>query len=193
MKSKKKSIVLGAITLLLCLAVFLNVNLQQDIDSADIPTLSGNETGVVSRNLGEAVLVGETATDVPVPTGVIAQGDASDFFVTAKLSRREARDEAVSLLQSTIENEKTSKESKKDAEETIAVMASYALKEANIESMVMAKGFEECVAMLGDDGLNIIVASTGETLSPEEVARIRDIATAETSLSPSRIKIVKNS
>jgi len=184
MKNKKKSIVLGAITLVLCLAVFLNINLQQSLDDADIPTLNGTPDGVATKTLGEAVLVGENSQ------GVTA--NASGYFASARLSRKEARDEAMSILQSTIENDKSSPESKKNAEETIAVMASNSMKESNIENLVIAKGFPECVAMLSDDGLNVIVASSAETLSPEDVARIRDIATAETSLNATQIHIVKS-
>ena len=77
-----------------------------------------------------------------------------------------------------------------EASEGVQVLASYTLKEAQIENLVTAKGYQDCVAFMGEDGISIVVSTDDGELTAEDVAKITDIAKSETGYSASGIKIM---
>ena len=72
----------------------------------------------------------------------------------------------------------------------IQVLAGYTMKEAQIENLVTAKGYQDCVAFMGEDGISIVVSTDDGELTAEDVAKITDIAKSETGYSASGIKIM---
>ena len=70
-------------------------------------------------------------------------------------------------------------------------MAENAVKEARIESLVVAKGYKDCVAFINDDGVNVIVQKTEQGLQETDVAKIRDIVLSETDATADTIKIIE--
>ena len=77
-----------------------------------------------------------------------------------------------------------------EASEGIQVLASYTLKEAQIENLVTAKGYADCVAFMGEDGVSVVVSTGSGELTGEDVARITDIAMKETGYDASGIRIM---
>ena len=77
-----------------------------------------------------------------------------------------------------------------EASEGIQVLATYTLAEAQIENLVIAKGYTDCVAFMGDGSVSVVVASESGELTGEDVAKITDIAMRETGFSASGIKIM---
>ena len=155
-----------------------------------------------TRMLGEATLVSgtgdsETVEPVPVPSadvGIVLDDQVvytgTDYFASARLTRQQARDNAISLLQEAAQQENADEDVLNEASAGIQVLASYTLKEAQIENLVTAKGYQDCVAFMGDGSVSVVV-STGEgELSPEDVARIADIAMSETGFPASGVKIL---
>ena len=116
---------------------------------------------------------------------------ASDYFSEARLSRQQARDEAVSIFKQTSESATADADAKQQAEASIATMAENAVKEARIESLVVAKGYKDCVAFINDDGVNVIVQKTEQGLQETDVAKIRDIVLSETDATADTIKIIE--
>ena len=103
MKVWKRNAVVAAIVLFVCVAVYLNWSYGQK-DALASGAAGSNDT----KTLGEAELVGgDGAVDV---TSDPAQADApaeiieTNYFDAARLSRQEARDEALSILQSTVDD-----------------------------------------------------------------------------------------
>ena len=84
-----------------------------------------------------------------------------------------------------------SSEAKANASEEIAKIAENTVVEARIEGLVIAKGYEDCVAYINANGCNVVVAATGSELSESDVAKIKDIVVSETGLGASMIKIVE--
>lgn len=116
--------------------------------------------------------------------------NVSTYFSATQLSRQEARDEALEVLQGVVESEEASGEAKDAA---MAEMASIALdiqNEANIESLVKAKGFENCVAVISGDKINVIVGSA-EELVASQVAQINEIVYEATGILPTNVKIMR--
>jgi stage III sporulation protein AH len=69
-------------------------------------------------------------------------------------------------------------------------IADYMTKEVNIENLVIAKGFSDCVAVVNGTGVDVIVKSTG--LLPNEVAQIRDIVIEQTGATVEDIRIIEH-
>jgi stage III sporulation protein AH len=106
------------------------------------------------------------------------------------LTRQQARDHALSLLQEAAGQEGADSETLSEASESIQVLAAYTLQEAQIENLVTAKGYTDCVAFMGEDGISVVVSKEQGELTAEDVARITDIAMSETGLSASCVKIM---
>ena len=65
------------------------------------------------------------------------------------------------------------------------------MQEANIESLIRAKGYEDAVVMLSDGAANIVVSPPEGGLQSSDVTVIRDIVVNETGMSAGQIKIVE--
>ena len=127
-------------------------------------------------------------TGAPPDEGMIYTG--SDYFASARLTRQQARDNALSLLQEAAEQENADTAVANEASQGIQVLASYTLKEAQIENLVTAKGYTDCVAFMGDESVSVVVSTKNGELTGEDVAKITDITMTETGLPAGNIKIM---
>lgn len=139
-----------------------------------------------SKILGQSTLVNGETTEAQADTAV--SGD--DYFSTARLSRKQARDTAISMLEEAKGEENASEEVANEASETLQVLAGYTVAETQIENLVVAKGYADCVAFMGADSVSVVV-SAPDGLQAEDVAKIKDIVIAETSYTPGQIKIME--
>ena len=98
---------------------------------------------------------------------------------------------ALSILQQTAESADADQAMKDEAGTAIQTLATYTVSEAQIENLVTAKGYADCVAFIGDNSVSVVVASTGEGLSDADVAKITEIVTGETGYAASQIKIIE--
>ena len=178
----KRNLVVGTMAVLVCAAAALNwkYSEQEGTDAAE-------EAG--TKILGEAALVsGGEGEGTELAEDTVYEGD--DYFASARLTRQQARDSAISLLEDAAKQEDADKEVANQASESIQVLASYTLKEAQIENLVTAKGYTDCVAFMGDDSLSIVVSTADGTLNSTDVAKITDIAMTETGYAASAIRIM---
>ena len=65
------------------------------------------------------------------------------------------------------------------------------MSEAQIENLVTAKGYADCVAFISDGSVSVVVSATEEGLTDADVARITEIVTDETGLEASAITIIQ--
>lgn len=201
MKSKwKRNAVVGTMVVLVCAAVALNWKYAGTFDTFDADKV---EAASGTKLLGEATLVSgqepgvQDAEAVPLSgddTGLVTDGAAAysgaDYFASARLTRQQARDNAVSLLQEAAQSPDASEAAQHEASEGIQVLANYTMKEAQIENLVTAKGYQDCVAFMGDGSVSVVVSTGDEALQAEDVARIADIAMSETGFPASGVKIM---
>lgn len=180
----KRNTVVAAMAVLVCAAVALNWKYtgEQAAESVE-------ETG--TKILGEATLVNGQETDgdeAAADEEAVYTGD--DYFASARLTRQQARDNAISLLQEAAQQPGADAAVADEASQGIQVLAGYTMKEAQIENLVTAKGYADCVAFMGEDSISVVVdTGTGE-LTAEDVAKITDIAMTETGYPASGIKIM---
>lgn len=78
-----------------------------------------------------------------------------------------------------------------EANSTIQTMAANTLSEAQIENLVTAKGYADCVCFIGESSASIVVAAVEGGLTDTDTARIMEIVKEETGLAASQIKIIE--
>ena len=162
-KIKKRGAVYGVVALLLCTAAYLNWSYVEP--PADLLQTDGSSTDSAAATSDDGAAAGE------------------DYFASSRLTREKARDEAVSTLK-----DETAKE---DAASQISALAAASVQEANIESLIRAKGYADAVVMLSDGSANIVVSPPEGGLQADDVTKIRDIVVSETGMSAGQIKIVE--
>lgn len=147
-----------------------------------IPT-SGDADDEAGKVLGNPILVGNNQSDVE-------DAEKTDnYFTDAIINRTKARDEAISVLQTIVDSGDALADTKEQALSDIAKIVEEMTVEANIEALIKAKGFSECVAVISGDKANVIVKTDG--LLETEVAQIAEIVYAEAGIIPSNITLVE--
>ncbi len=126
--------------------------------------------------------------DVPEQQ-VQKEEDTQSYFASAIIDRERARGEALEVLLSITEDAAASEAAKTDAYTQMERIANETSWEIDIENLIKAKGFEECVAIINEETANIVVSSEG--LTPGEVAQIKEIVYLEASIQPKDIKIIE--
>nr|WP_297172270.1 SpoIIIAH-like family protein [uncultured Agathobaculum sp.] len=169
-KIKKRGAIYGVIALLLCVAVYLNWSY------VDAP---------------EELLAAEQAGLESTGTGAAAEGESEDYFASSRLTREQARDEAVSTLKELSESETADQTAKDEAAAQISALAEDSVAEASIESLIRAKGYEDAVVMIGENSVNVVVAAPDGGLQATDVTVIKDIVVAEAGVTAGQIKIVE--
>ena len=111
------------------------------------------------------------------------------YFASTQVSRDRARDEALAVLQNVVDSADADSTEKNQALEDIATMAANIEAEANIEAMVLAKGFEQCVAIVNDGMCTVVVMSEG--LLPSQMSQINEIVYEQAGILPVNVKIVE--
>ena len=184
MKIWKRNAIVATVLVLICAGVYLNWNASQN-PAVDL-TQTLNAEQVMSETTlsleGDSLQQDETAAQV--------SASADDSFAQIRLSRQESRDGAVELLQETIAYEDGS-ESAAAASVSLDHIVSDALAESQIESLVIAKGFRDCVAYMGEEIISVAVSAPEEGLAEADVALISDIVTAQTDYNVSQIRIIE--
>ena len=111
------------------------------------------------------------------------------YFASTQVSRDRARDEALAVLQNVVDSADADSAERNQALEDIATMAANIEAEANIEAMVLAKGFEQCVAIINDGMCTVVVMSEG--LLPNQMSQINEIVYEQTGIKPVNIKYIE--
>ena len=178
MKIWKRNAIIAGVLVLVCAGIYLNW-----LYGVDVPDLT--KTLDADKVLGEATLVMNQTQEDAIT--VVSTNDGNESFAQIRLSRQTARDEAVEMLQETIayaENEDTSA-TRAELEKIIA----DALSESQIESMVIAKGYADCVAYISDGTVSLAVAEPVDGLTQTDVSLLADIVMAQTEYELSQIRI----
>jgi stage III sporulation protein AH len=169
-KTARSLIVITAV-LLIGLAVYLNYRWFYD------PTGS---LGYGDNNM-------EDNFDDSASTDADADG-SSDYFAAALLTRQQSRDEAIDVLTMVSGSSDADEATKAEAQAKISRIAVDIQNEANIETLVKAKGFEECVAVIGEDSVSVIVKA--DELQAKQTAQILAIVYETTGISPEKVSII---
>ena len=185
MKVWKKNLVAAAILVTVCAGIYVNWLYTEDKTAAsrentlDTQKVMNEDSLVLSGDM-EALSFGEDVAST-----------ATDYFAAVRLSRQQARDNAVNLLQEAMAY--SGSESSKDVESAMELeeIVQTALSEAQIESLIIAKGYADCVAYMSGDGISVAVSSPEGGLQQADVAVIADIVMTQSDYSLDDIRVVE--
>lgn len=186
----------------LVVAVYLNwqyartgVSLEEDAvqvaasaeatdETVSAPILDGlmTEAEAVSsanKNYGEAQLVS------------VSNNSGSKFFEEARLKRTKAHDEAMDTIQKTLKSASLSAEEKKTYTQQLTGNLEDINAENEIETLVKAKGFADCLCFLQSGRADLTVMTSGDALTAAQVAQIRDIVLSKSNVTAQNITIVE--
>lgn len=159
-KKVKRNIIIAAVLLFVCAAVYLNWSYNNSWGAADPAMVKAEDEKMTS-------LGGETDAE-----------PASDYFAQARLTRQTSRDEALSLLETAASSESASQETIDSAMNAIAAMANWSMLETQLENTLIAKDFSDCVVYISEDGVTVAVPAPAEGLSAAAAARITEAVTS---------------
>lgn len=175
MKNRKRNVALIAVLMCVCAAVMLNWSYNNRWGKADREMVK-----VEDEELAEVNALSKAQKAV-----------TNEYFAEARLTRQLSRDEALELLQNAASAETASQETIDSAMNAIAAMATCSMQEAQIENLLIAKEFEDCVVYIGNGAVTVAVSAPAEGLSEEEVARITDVICTETQFDASQLNIIE--
>jgi len=185
----------------LVVAVYLNwqyartgVTLEEDAvnvaaaveteEAVSAPIMDGlmTEAEAVSsanKNYGEAQLVS------------VANNSGSKFFEEARLKRTKAHDEAMDAVQKALKSASLSAEEKKSYTQQLTGSLEDLNAENEIETLVRAKGFADCLCFLQSGRADLTVMTSGDALTAAQVAQIRDIVLSKSNVTAQNITMVE--
>ena len=178
MKIWKKNLIAAAVLVTVCAGIYVNWLYTEDQSTANL-TDTLNADKLMSSDM--LVMADGSVLDVGDQTTI------SEYFAAVRLSRQEARDSAVTLLQEAMAYNNDAEEVQTNAQ--LEEIVQTALCEAQIESLVIAKGYADCVAYMSEDGISVAVASPEGGLQQADVAVIADIVLSQSSLEMKDIRV----
>ena len=101
-----------------------------------------------------------------------------------------ADDRVSTLIQEAAGKESADQTLKDEANASIQTMADYTVTEAQIENLVIAKGYTDCVAFIGENALSLAVAAPEGGLTDADTARIVDVVNQTAGFSADQVKII---
>jgi len=164
--SRKKSIVVACSVLLIGSALILNW------------TLFGNDRAPYDL---DAQAPGDTC-----PTDA---NDDATFFAVTTIERQRARDEAREVFQTVIDSVDAEEEARSTATAGLTRIAEQIEAEANIETLLRARGFDNSLAVVSDSGVTVIVESE-DTLMANQLVQIKELTFEQTGVNPLDIVII---
>ena len=181
MKIWKKNLIAAAILVTVCTGIYVNwLYTEQNstanlVDTLDAEKVMSDDTLILNGE--EAVSANGTANT------------STDYFAAVRLSRQQARDSALTLLQDAAVNSDQTKaqESAQELEDIVQT----ALTEAQIESLIIAKGYTDCVAYMSNEGISVAVSAPEGGLQQQDVAVIADIVMSQSAYSLDEIRVVE--
>lgn len=183
MNNWKKNMIAAAVLVTVCAGIYVNWLYSEDASTMDL-----TDTLDAEKVMSEDTLVlGEDAA--VLAAGEDAQNTATDYFAAVRLSRQQARDSAVNLLQEAMAYSDDTKAAESSAE--LEDIIQTALTEAQIESLIIAKGYTDCVAYMTSEGISIAVAAPEGGLKEADVAVIADIVISQSDYLMSDIRVVE--
>ena len=182
----KRNAVVVAIVLFVGAAVYLNWSYGREAAANN----GGTDSDGSGKLLGQAALVNGKEDGKQGEDG--QSGEQTGYFASARLNRQQARDSALQLLQQAAADAGAQQDIIDEANASIQAMAALTMSEANVENLITAKGYGDCVCFINDNSASVVVSSTENGLSENDVTKIMEIVKKETGLTADKITVIEN-
>ena len=178
-KTWKKNLVAAGVLVTVCCGIYVNW------------LYAGGETNDLEDVLDSDKVMSDQLLDLGGDTQVGGGEETviSDYFAAVRLSRQEARESAISLLQEAMSY--ADAEQMESCNEQLELIIQTALVEAQIESLVIAKGYADCVVYISGEGVSVAVATPEGGLQTADVALIADIVMTQSEYEMDDIRVVE--
>lgn len=177
-RSRKTKLAISCFVLLLAVGVMGNWYWENSDLSSKVSTISTAKEKI----LGEATYV--DATTEPAAE--------NEYFSTARIERQSARDESLEKLQKIIDSSTVDSDAQKEASEKISKISDIINIENKIETLVTAKGVNDCIAVINENSSKVDVIVDVEELSDTVILQIKEIATSQLGCSYEDVTIIKS-
>lgn len=144
----------------------------------ELPT-EAEAVSSANKNYGEAQLVS------------VASDSGAKFFEQARLKRQKAHDEAMDSIKKTMKASSLSAEEKKEYASQLTANLEDLNAENEIETLIRAKGFADCLCFLQSGRADLTVMTSGQPLTAAQVAQIRDVVLSKSSVTAQNITVVE--
>ena len=131
-------------------------------------------------------------------TGVTLEEDAVNVSAVSQETvpvtdelMTEADDEAMDSIQKALKSASLSTEEKKEYTSQLTGNLADLNAENEIETLVKAKGFADCLCFLQSGRADLTVMTSGDALTAAQVAQIRDIVLSKSSVTAQNITVVE--
>ena len=185
-KIGKRNLVIAGAVALIVTAVAVNWVIFRDDEGDD--GFKYDASAGMSTDYGTTLNTGTVGDDTDKPTDSNVSSTDS-YFSTVEVNRQRARDEALEVLNAVVDNDQASEAVKAEAIAEIQTIAKEMSQESNIESILMSKGFTQCLAVINGDSANIVVKSEGQ-LQSAQLAQINAVVYEQAGIEPVNITIV---
>ncbi len=207
----KRQLVLAALVVALGAAVYLNFVFNGN--NAQLPATQAVASGAASgsgRQLGQVLYVGGSAVSGGKASASSAKGKATSSassktgsavktgaaetgnfdFSEAKLTRQKAQDEAKEEIEKVLTGTASTTEAvQKDAVAKAAVLTKDIVQQADLETLIKAKGYQDCIVTLGNGQCSVVVKTKQN--SQNDAVVIQDIISKQTGISFDKINIIE--
>lgn len=204
-KQAGRGMTMLALTAALGAAVYLNwsfsqqtpqtISATEETDAVSVSAEAGEEVQAVQGDAGDAVAVYDPLTVEGQETSQetadknygeaqlvsVSEDTGEEFFESARLSREKSRDEALDTIEKTLKNSALSDDEKQQVTDTLKSQITNIETESELETLIKAKGFVDCVVMLDDTAASVTVMTESDALTAEEVTKIRDVVLSKCS------------
>ena len=183
---RRNLVIAGAVTLIVA-AVAVNWIIFRD-DEGNNDGYKYDASAGMSTGYGTTLNTGTVGEETAKPTA--GEPDPTEsYFSSVEVNRQRARDEALEVLNAVVENDQASEDVKAEALAEIQTIAKEMSQESNIESILMSKGFAQCIAVINGDSANIVVQTEGQ-LQTAQLAQINAVVYEQAGIEPVNITIV---
>lgn len=177
---KKKEIVAASLVVLIGVAGYLNWSYQDTIRVTD-----GDSYIETGKKLGEAQLVSSDSNTILETSEKVS----ADYFAQAKMEKESSRSKALEILNNTAQNESFDEATRQNAQQKILDMASNTEKEAIIENLAKAKGYDKISVYIDSETCDIIVEK--QDFSEQDATILKELVTGQLNIGAENIKIVQ--
>ena len=184
MKLWKRNTVVAAVIVFVMAAVYFNWSYNKDTE-----TVGGKMLGqaqLVSRPMDDPLASEEGAGESESKTTA-----SSSYFASARLNRQQARDAALSLYQQSITGDVVDEAIRTQATTAMQTLANFTISEAQIENMVVAKGYADCVAFISENSISVVISPLEGGISDADIAKVNEIVHEQTGFTASQIKLLE--
>ena len=185
-KIGRRNLVIAGAVALIVTAVAVNWVIFKDDGKDD--GFKYDASAGMNTNYGTTLNPGMVGDETTKPMGG-ELNEVDSYFSSVEVSRQRARDEALEVLNAVVENDQASEEVKAEALAEIQTIAKEMSQESNIESILMSKGFAQCIAVINGDTANVVVQNEGH-LQPAQLAQINAVVYEQAGIEPINITIV---